>query len=188
MARDYQINGEVMVQVKGKAGSAIASLSNLGLTDRDGIVTITPNFIHEGIPVDAWGDASPEEQFFLAGIGVRMTLVHFDQDVIEECMKLSQAGAAAIGTLPRAGSRMGGGVARFAAGNNYIGLNLTSPVQSKPWRFYFTRLTNPPFTWPLGTRRSHVVLNWEVVPYTIDPWNAGAGALGTVYFDRVLDT
>ena len=63
---------------------------------------------HEAIPVDAWGDAAPEEQFFLAGVRVSMTLVHFDQDVIEECMKLSQAGASAIGTLPRAGTRMGG--------------------------------------------------------------------------------
>jgi hypothetical protein len=191
MARDYQINGEVMVSVKGMVGSSISSLSQLGLTDREGIVRISPRFIHEDIPVDAWGDAPPEIQFFLSDVTVSMTLVHYDEDVLDEVVRLSMGGggsAGVDGVFPRAGTRMGGGVARFAAGNKFIGLNLSSPVGGKPWRFYFTYLSANPFVLPLGTRRSHTQLMWRAIPYTIDPWNAGAGANGTVIWDHTLDT
>ena len=190
MARDYYINGEVLVRVKGKVGSSIATIQQLGLTDRDGIVQITPQYIHEDIPVDAWGDAPPEIQFFLGTMNVSMTLVHFDQAILEECLRLSQAGPTTAGTLPRAGTRMGGGASRFAAGNNYIGLNLTAPANAQPWRFFFSYLTGPPVVWPLGTRRSHVRLNWRVIPYTTDPYQDGSFAASTnvVLWDRNADT
>ena len=188
MPRDFQINGETMVAVKGAVGTGISSLTNLGLTDREGIVRISPRFIHEDIPVDAWGDAPPEIQFFLTDVQINMTLVHYDEVVLEEVIRLSMGGGSSEGVLPRAGTRMGGGVARFAAGNNFIGLNLSSPVGSKPWRFYFTYLSSPPFVLPLGTRRSHIQLTWRAVPYTVDPWNAGSGAQGTVIWDHVSDT
>lgn len=190
MARDFFIAGEVLVRVKGKTGSTISTLQQLGLTDRDGIVTVTPEFIHEDIPVDAWGDAPPEIQVFLGTLNVRMTLVHFDYLILEECLRLSMGGPTTPGTLPHAGQRMGGGVARFAAGNNFIGLNLTSPTNALPWRFYYAYLTGPPAVWPLGTRRSHVSLNWRCVPYTIDPWNSGNGAADStvVLWDRTADS
>ena len=83
---------------------------------------------------------------------------------------------------------MGGNVARFAAGNNFIGLNLTSPVASKPWRFYFAYLVAPPATFPLGTEKSIIGLQWRAIPFTVDPWQGGSGALGQILWDHVLDT
>lgn len=189
MARDFQINGETMVLVKSNPQSSIATLSQLGLSDN--AISWAPVFRHMDIAVDAWGGDNgppPEVQCFLEEVNIRMTLVHFDRTVLEECMRLSVAGGAVEGTLPRAGTRMGGGAARFAAGNNFIGLNLTSPVNNRPMRFYFAYLTGQPVEWPIGTRRTVVSMNWRCIPYTVDPWNAGLGALGTVIYDHVLDT
>lgn len=190
MARDYFINGEHMVFVKGRADSAvIGTIQQLGLADSP--IVVTPNFRHLDIAVDAWGGDQgppPEIQCLLADVNVRMTLVHFDRAVIDECLRLSMGGPTAIGVLPRAGARMGNNTARFAAGNNFMGLNIASPVGGKPWRFYFSYLTGPPMEFPLGNRRSVVTMNWRVVPYTIDPWNNSLGAQGVVLWDHTLDT
>lgn len=189
MARDYKINGESMVAVKSNPLSTIGSLTNLGLSD--GPIIWTPNYRHMDIAVDAWGGDQgppPEIQCFLADVTIRMTLVHFDRGVLEECMRLSLGGGGAEGTLPRAGSRMGNGAARFAAGNNFIGLNISSPVEGRPMRFLFAYLTGPPVEYPVGTRRSVVACNWRAVPYTVDPWNGGVGAQGTVLWDHTSDT
>lgn len=186
MVRDYQINGESMVSVKGPAGSAISSLTQLGLADSP--IQISMNFVHEDIPVDAWGRrVPPETQFMLAECDVRMTLIHYDPGVLDECLRLSMAGAPSVGQLPRAGTRMGGGQPRFASGNNFIGLNILSPVAMKPWRFFFSYLAQTPMTYPLGTERSIVSLNWRVIPYTQDPWNDGSGAQGTTLWDYSTD-
>lgn len=189
MARDYQINGEVMVFVKSNPASTIGTLTQLGLSDSS--ISWAPVFKHMDIAVDAWGGDNgppPEVQCFLQEVNISMTLVHFDRAVLEECMRLSVGGGAVEGSLPRAGSRMGNNAARFAAGNNYIGLNLSGPVSNRPMRFYFAYLTGQPVTYPIGTRRSVVSMNWRAIPYTQDPWNSGAGALGTVIYDHVLDT
>jgi hypothetical protein len=91
---------------------------------------------------------------------------------------------------------MGNGAARFAAGNNYIGLNLTSPVANLPYRFWYARLANDPFKAPMGTERQVVSLNWRIIAYSNDPWGggtaqpntvAGTGSLGAVLWDHVLD-
>lgn len=187
MTRDFFINGETMVSVKGPAGSAISSLTELGLTD-EGVVTITPQIFHDKITVDAWGDAPPEIQVRLGILTVSMTLVHFDPAILEECWRLSMGGPATVGMVARAGARMGNNVARFAAGNNFIGLNCYSPIAGRPYRFYYAYLQGNPATWPLGTKRSLVQLNWEVVPYTQDPWQAGLGATNQILWDRTLDS
>lgn len=189
MARDFQINGEPMVYVKGQAGSAIASLSELGLCE--GPVVVTPNFKHKDIYLDAWGgmDGAPADvQWMLADMTVSMELIHFDRAILNACLALSMGGESTIGQMGRAGTRMGGGNARFVAGNNYISLNLSSPALSVPWRFFFTYLTEPPMEYPLGVEKSVVKLNWRVVPYTVDPFAAGTGAANYQLWDNVLDT
>lgn len=189
MARAYYINGETMVAVKGPAGSAIASLTNLGLADSPIVLRFDVN--HDDIAVDAYGGAlgpPPEIQAFLTDVQISMSLVHFDADVLDICTRLALGGATSIGQLPHAGQLLGNGQARFGASNNYVGLNLYSPVGGKPWRFYFTYMTGPALVFPLGTRRTIAQVNWRCIPYSVDPWNAGLGAFGQVLWDNVLDT
>lgn len=191
MARDFLINGETMVSVKGPQGSAIASISQLGLSLSP--IRVTLDIRHRDIVLDAWGGEIPADtQFMLAAANIAMDLVHVDRDVLEACVKLSMGGAGGVGNLEgqlaRAGQRMGGGLARFAAGNNYVGLNLSSPVLTLPYRFYFTYLTGTPLEIPLGTEKSIYSMNWRAIPYTQDPWNNGVGATGTFLYDNTLDT
>jgi hypothetical protein len=191
MARDFLINGESMVSVKGPQGSAIASISQLGLTVSP--IRVTLDVRHRDINLDAWGGEIPADtQFMLAAASISMDLVHVDRDVLSACIKLGMAGAGGVGNnegqLARAGLRMGGGLARFASGNNYIGLNISSPVLALPYRFYFAYLTGTPVDIPLGTEKSIIVCNWRAIPYTQDPWNSGQGATGTVLYDNTLDT
>ena len=200
MSRSFYINGESMVAVKGTIGSQIIGqgLTQLGLTDSP--IVVTPNFKHKDINVNAWGsDEVPTDlQSFMSDCNVRMTLVHFDPNVLVECSQLSLNAnpGSAFGTMPRTGLTMGGNAARFGVGNNYIGLNILSPIAGVPWRFLYAYLTGPPFTWPLGTERSLVTLNWRAICYTNDPFGggtaqpgtvAGTGSQGAILWDNTLD-
>lgn len=188
MARDFFINGETLVSVKGNTSSSISSLSELGLAE--GPIRVTPDGKHMDINVNAWGNGEvpPEVQYFLSEVRIQMALVHVDTTVLRECVRLSMGGASAEGTLPHTGARMGNNAARFAAGNNFIGLNLSSPIGGLPWRFYYAYLTGPPIDWPLGTERSVIGLNWRVIPYTQDMYNGGNGSLGAVLWDHTNDS
>ncbi len=190
MARDFFINGESLVLVKGSAGSAIANLSELGLAE--GPIRVTFDYRHRDMQVDAWGREIPVDvQWMLGAATITMNLIHFDRAVLEACQGESMGGAgggAVPGTFNRAGTRMGGGAVRFAASNHYIGLNIASPVAGLPWRFFFTYLTMQPVDWPLGTEKSSIMTTWRAIPYTIDPWNGGFGAFGYQLFDRTLDS
>ena len=186
MARDFFINGETMVSVKGNVDSAIASLSQLGLADSP--IRVRLDFRHMDIQVDAWGGEIPADvQCKLGSAIITMTMVHFDRDVLDGCLRESMGGVS-LGTVARAGIRMGGGNTRFAGDNHYIGLNLASPVSAKVWRFHYCYLTGPPMEFPLGTERSIVALNWRAIPYTTDPWGAGVGAAGASLWDHTADT
>ena len=191
MARGFVINGESLILVKGRADSGIGALSELGLTD--GPILVKPDYRHMDIQVDAYGgEVPPEVQYKLAFATVTMSLVHFDPAILAICQMESQAGAPSEGQVGRAGALMGNGVARFAAGgtlgNHYIGVNITSPVIGRPWRFLTAYMTGPPLQYPLGTERSVVVVNWRAIPYQIDPYGGGVGAYGQYIYDRTLDT
>jgi len=188
MARDFQINGPCLVQVKGSSSSAIGTLQQLGLSDQPIVVSIIDRRLD--IQVDAWGQVPPEVQFMNAEALVQMTLVHYDRTILNACVAESMAGAnaGAVGTLPVTGARMGNNAARFAATNHYIGLNLTSPVGGLPYRFFYSFLTGPMAEVPVGAERSIVRLNWRVIPYTTDPYGNGAGAGGQALWDNTLDT
>lgn len=188
MARDYYVNGESMVQVKGAAGSAIANLSQLGLTDD--AIKVTPAFKFQEVSLDAWGNQKvPNEiQFMLASLTIRMNLVHFDKDILNACLQESVGGASAFGTMKRAGTRLGNSAARFAATNHFIGVNITSPVAALPWRFLHCYMPDVPFEFPLGTERSIVPVTFVCIPYLADPWNSGQGAEGVVLWDHGSDS
>lgn len=191
MPRDLFINGETMVLVKGRSDSAIANLAELGLAVDD--IKVTPQHELEDVTCNAWGKVPFDQQVFGAYVDIQMTLVQYDNDILDVCIQESMGGTLDIGKVARAGARLGNNQPRFApgpysAGNHYIGLNLSSPVGAKPWRFLYTFLTRQPYTYPLGTRRSMVTLSWRCIPYTQDPYQAGAGALGQILFDHTLDT
>lgn len=185
MARGFFINGESLVLVKGRTDSAIGSLAQLGLSEQQ--IHVQPVLRHKDANVDAVGQGPADVQFMYSELRIRMSLIHVDRSILDTCLQLSMGGAPAIGQTPRAGSLMGNGLARFVAGNNYIGLNIASPVGNKPWRFYFAYLADNPWDFPLGTEKSIIQLNWRVVPYIVDPWNSGSGTTGNVIWDHVLD-
>lgn len=191
MSRDFYINGEALVLVKGMTGTGIATLSELGLAEDR--IQVSPRFYHEDIKVNAWGDVPPDVQWKNAEVFVTMSLVHFDPAILDICVRESMAGADSTGTggaglTQRAGLRMGGGVARFATGNHYIGLNIRAPQNGRNWRFRFAYLTNNPISYPLGVERSVVPLTWRAIPYTQDPWGAGVGSQSANLWDNELDT
>lgn len=197
MSRDFFINGESMILVKGRSDSAISVATQLGLADSP--IRLTPELRRKDLHVDAWGSELPADvQIFLAAVTVRINFIHFDRSILDTCIGLSMGGVTtgSVGQLTRAGTRMGGGLPRFAVGNNYIGLNITSPVGNKPWRFYYAYLADTPFEFPLGTDASVVSTTWRVVPYTQDPWGggsgentvAGTGAAGYILWDYLQDS
>lgn len=181
-----------MVLVKGMAGSTIATISELGLPQQQ--IPVTPEIFDDDIKLEAWGEAPADVQIMLGTVSLSIILAHFDANVLAECVRLSMA-APAEGQLPNTGQRMGNNLARFAAGNRWIGLNLSAPVSGTPWRFFYAKLTGQPYSWPLGAKRSYVMTNWKVIPYTQDPYGgitgtAGAGttAQGLALWDHTLDT
>ena len=183
MGREYIVNGETMVFVKGCNASAIAELSELGLSDSS--IVITLNSKHLDIGVDDYGNDIPaEELWMLASANIRMTLVHFDNDVLSACISESMAGGTE-GTMVAAGTPMGGGAPLLSSINHYIGLNLSSQIGT-PWRFPSAYLSEQPMIYPLGTERSLVVLNWRAIPYGL--FGSEITSSGVVLYDFTLDT
>ncbi len=178
MARDFQINGEVLVRVRGNAIIG-TTFQDLGLCSDS--VSITPNFKQMDIAVDAWGGSEgppPEIQWMLADVDISLTLVHYDDTVLNNCIRQSMGGRA-IGRVARAGTRMGGGFAVGVAGNQFMNLLLTAPIPTadRVWYFPATYLTGPPEVYPIGVQRSLVQLKFRAIPF---PSNALADPAGTV--------
>ena len=193
MARSFFINGESLVLVKGRSDGPLGALTQLGLTEDPVRVSIEER--HRPIIVNATGEVEPETQFMGASATITMNLIHFDRTVIDYCLMESMGGAPnnTPGQMARAGTTLGNGAARFAAGgpfvgNYYIGLNIASPVAGKPWRFYYTFLTGNPFSQGLGTEKSIIQLTWRAIPYVADPWNNGVGLYGVPLYDFTSDT
>lgn len=208
MARDFQINGECLAMVKGHGAladlpmsspDAAAHLWELGLTTES--VTITPTWQHKDINTDDFGPNIPAELLWqLADVRIRMTLIHYDRDILRDCMIESMGGGSLVdanglfvdGTLAGAGQPMGNGLALFASGNHYISLNLTATSGGQPWRFPTSVLTAQPLEIPIGTKASLAVLNWRAIPYRPLPsqndLNLDIVSSGAVLWDHTLDT
>lgn len=183
MSRDFKIPGEAMVYVRGRAGTGIANMQELGLCQQE--INVQLEFHNEPINLDAWGKAPADVQTMLAGASISMDLIHYDRDILDICLAEGMGGASAIGKLVRAGTRLGGGNALYAAGNKYISLGIASPIEGKPWRFFTCYMDRNPARFPMGTKKSVVRCNWTVIPYTVDPWGSGAGATDALLWDHV---
>jgi hypothetical protein len=178
-----------MVAVKGNANSLIANTTQLGLSQD--AISVTEYWNLDDIGVDAYGNTGrpnpPDRQVFGGYAAIEMNLVHYDVGILQECIRLSWGGAPAEGQQARAGTLYGGNVPLYNPGNFYISVGVSSPVGGIPWTFLACTLSERPFVYPLGTKRSVVVLRWDAIAYSVDPWNGGTGSLGVpVYTHQLL--
>lgn len=172
MSRSYYLNGQCLVRVRGMTGTSIAiggdaiTIKELGLTDGQGKVTITPNYRHKDYRYDDFGpEIPPDVMWMLTDVEIIMTLVHFDASILSACISES-AGGGTEGKMQGAGQPMGAGKAMYAEGNHYITLYLGSPgTADNPWRFKSCYLYRRPVVWPLGAERSLVQCYWRAIPY-----------------------
>ena len=180
MARDIIINGECLVLVRGGANIPLWAngAQQLGLAESN--ITITPRIKHKDINVDGYGPDVPADVMVnLADAMINMTLIHFDNTVLDVCIAESMGGLTQTqffglpvlyaGALPPAGTLMGGLNQLYASGNHFMSVTLTSPVLGFPYNFPACYLAEHPISYPLGTKRSAVKLNWRAIPYAVPP-------------------
>lgn len=172
MGRDFQINGETLINVKGPQLTLIQNTIALGLASDE--VRVIPRWIHSDIHVNDFGpDIPPDVQFQLAEVTIRMVLIHFDLNVLNTCIGLAMAqgggiglnGAVVDGVCAGAGQPMGGGWPLYNSSCNLISLGLTSPQLSQPWTFLASYISTPPVEWPLGVKAMMVPLTFRAIPY-----------------------
>lgn len=167
MGRDYYIQGECMVKVRGGAHipDFVGDVSReLGLASEG--IRVAPQFSHQDLPAADFGGHSAPEVLWMGGdCRVSMTLVHFDKDLLEFCVMEAMGGVSG-GVFAPCGRPMGANRDLYASGNHYITLFLTSTGSSGlPYRFPACYLAERPLEIPLGTERSLVRLEWRAVPY-----------------------
>ncbi len=213
--RDFQTNGATIVIVRGNGALAnpnepgAAGVWELGLSSEK--ITISPKFYHYDIHCDDFGPAAPVETMWnLAECIIKMTLVNYDNDVLQSCMIESMGGANGIpagagpfitaGTMQSAGTLMGGNDAIGTPNNHYISLNLIGTDTannvginlSKLFDYHFaaTYLMTPPLEIPIGTEKTIVVLTWKAIPYQYYQTISTTEELksqGTVVWDSNID-
>lgn len=178
MARDFLINGECLVTVKGGAhmsGRNIGNLAELGLASEG--IRVEPHFGFVDMHVDDFGQEAPVDTMAMPGWAtINMNLIHYDRNVLDICWREAMGWGVFsdfAGFTAPAGKPLGGYKERFASGNHLIGLNLSSPVETFPWRFLYTHLTAPPLMIPLGTKTSIAQLVWRAIPYVLPTLSGG---------------
>src|SRR3990167_3573754 len=135
----------------------------LGLAE--GPIVVTPIFKHHDMHTDDFGPDIPADvMWMLAEAHIDMTLIHFDNNVLETCIALAMAGSGTEGTLIGAGRLMGSAIPLGIVSNNYIELSISSQVLARPWRFPASYLMDQ-MDVPLGTQRTAIKLKWRAIPY-----------------------
>jgi hypothetical protein len=180
MARDFQITGGVMVKVKVGAHVPLSGAFvggryvELGLSSDS--IRITPVLRHRDVVPDDFGpDAPAEVMAQLAEVRIDMTLVHYDQEVLETCIAESTGGAMPdgvggflFGRLPPGGSLLGNYCQPLASGCHFVSLNLVPfDNDQQGWRFPTSYLADTPVMLPLGTKASMTDVSWRAVPYVV---------------------
>lgn len=193
MARGFVVPGATLVRVKGSSASGIDTLSELGLTSDE--IRVSLRFAHTDLKVNDYGDAPPDVKVEPLDATIRMTLVHYDRDVLRYCVMESMGGATTEGTLVAGGRLMGGYNAPFEANCHFISLNLVTENSADEIRFRAAYLTGPPVEIPIGTKASLVSLTWRAIPYasaanqssSLPTVPAEIAVRGAVLYDRNLD-
>lgn len=197
MPRDVVIPGECLVRVKGSTATSMSQTQELGLASEG--VSITPRFRHRDIKADDFGPDIPAEVMWnLADVTIDMTLVHFDDVILNCCMAESMCGRGnvtqvtmgQVGTLAAAGSLLGNNLALYASGNHYVSLNLQmarfaigGEAFYRPWTFPTCYLTSEPLKIPVGTDRQLVQMQWRAIPYG-QMVNGEVRSAGSILFTR----
>ncbi|MCC6425110.1 MAG: hypothetical protein IT447_16675 [Phycisphaerales bacterium] len=167
MPRDIVINGESMVTVKGNAFvSGLRSVSQLGLTSES--ITVSPRLYHYELKANDFGPNVPAEVMNnIAEVRIFMTLVHFDYQILRDCISESQAGMPTFGALAPAGMTLGRGASLYSSGCHWMSMSISSTDERFPWTFPTAYIPTPPLEIPLGTERSLVRLEWRAIPYKV---------------------
>lgn len=179
MARGFVINGETLVAVAGNLVPLAGPIFvELGLAQD--AVRVVPRFYHEDLYVDDFGPRVPAEvMHMLVDINVYMTLVHYDNAVLNACVRESMAGS----IDNPAGVPMGRGQPLYGPGNHYMTLVLFSPVLGQPWVLNTCYLTGQPLEIPLGTSRTLASLAWRAIPYAVPTRPPGSTSTTTAGFE-----
>lgn len=199
MTRAYQIYGEFMVNVRGgqHLPSSVGGFNNnkiaqLGLTSE--AVTIVPRFRHKEIYTDDYGKEIPAELMcYMADAQVNITLVHYDEDVLQICMQETMGGGDGSfsvlgndGIMPRGGRLLGNNISMYFSGNHYLSVSLFPAASVKGWRFTSCYLNSQPLVIPVGAERSLVQLSFRAIPYSTMT-SGEVLASGVVLWDRIPD-
>jgi hypothetical protein len=192
--RNFIINGECLVQVKGGAhnsGRALGSTTELGLSQ--GQIVVTYHFSQKDIPVDDFGPDTPADVLALAtSLRVRIPLIHTNRTALDACLRESMGGGGASpqeeGVLGPA-RLLGRNKPLRASGNLLLCLILRqggfdgAPLGVLPWRMPACHLTSPPVEFPLGVGVSLIQTHWRAIPYT--PMVSGEIRVsGVILYDR----
>ena len=156
MGRNFIIAQETMVNADGE---------ELGLSY--GPIRIIPSFKHQDLKADDFGpDVPPNVLWMLGTCTISMTLIHFDEQVLDDVINKSMGGSE-DGVLAAAGTPMN---------DNYVSLNIQPSGIALPWSFPSAYLADSPFEYPLGSQVSAVVLRWRAIPFTsaVNPSSQGA--------------
>lgn len=193
MARDYYIFGECLVNAIGGAhlsghtgflpvityldedpSQARAVLAQLGLASDS--ISIKPKLFHKNIHVNDFGPDVPVNVMTqLQYVDISMTLIHYDSAVLETCWaeavgQRNTGSNVAYLQAAGAGTLIGNGRRLYSSGNRFMTLNLVGAQADGVWQYPNCYLTSEPFVYPVGTKTSHVELNWRSIPYA--PFNA----------------
>lgn len=178
MPREYVIYGEVMVWAggsffdEGLGGAELNStggrIVELGLASDS--IKITPRFVHKGIHTDDFGGVIPVDvQWMMADCLVEMTLIHYDVDVLDTCIRQTMGGVdngISPGLCGAAGTPLGAGGAVGSSRTNlvFVYLQPTPTNEQAHWRFPSCFLMDK-MEYPIGTEKSLVKLTWCAIPH-----------------------
>jgi hypothetical protein len=170
MTRQFQINGECMVTV---SAGPFGGSNQLGLSTDPIVVTLRDEFID--LIVNSFGKSIPNVEWMGVEAIITMNLIHFDYNVMEQCIASSMA-SNAVGTLPHAGTLMGTDL----PGTNqqfFFTLTLSSPVLNKPYVFPAAYLHSQPVSFNIGAERTVMTCQFRAIPYAADPATANGVVL-----------
>jgi hypothetical protein len=167
MAVDLFTAGEVLVLVKGAAGSAIAGVQQLGYCESS--PTWNPVYENLDVIINAYGQTPAEVQTMGKTATLSIPLVYFDPAILDALCSESSAGAGSPGANSYAGKRMGGGGALYSSTCHFFSVCFTSPVAGKPFTFLACHLVGQPINFPVGAERSVVQVNLRAISYSPTP-------------------
>jgi hypothetical protein len=197
VAREFYVFGEFIVKVRG--GTVEDENGNdqaeLGLTTDK--VRVFPVYHHQDVYTDDYGPNVPVETLWgMSEARIFMDLVHYDTDVLDQCMALAAGVDESLtplypdeldGLAGPAGRPMGAGLPLYDANNNYLSVYLIPAnflSAKRPYRFKACYIDSRPLEIPLGTERTMVRLSWRCIPYRTCMSGEITSTNGTLLWDH----